>query len=32
MILPVDGLLLNFLAVCDVGRFQAILWALVSDS
>jgi hypothetical protein len=25
-----DGLVLNFLSTRDVGRFQAILWALLS--
>jgi hypothetical protein len=32
IILPADGLLLNLLATVDVGRFQAILWALLYGS
>jgi hypothetical protein len=30
--LPAIGWLLNFLATGDVGRFQAMLWALLSGS
>jgi hypothetical protein len=30
--LPADGWLLKFLATGDVGRFQSILWALLSGS